>query len=225
MWLAHSVQEVSVRIGRRSVLARLAALGGCGWLESESIVESLPGTSPFTREVRIEVAELDAFFATGRAFYAANARAWIVGVPPEAKDALATSGDYTNAKAAETGFLCLYQKCTHLGCRVPECLTSGLFECPCHGSRYTRFGEYLAGPAPRGLDRFPSRIEDNELVIDVSTIVEGLPRGVHPSREEAIGPLCIVVTTPTAERGQRIGRGQSRRPGLTQAQELSLRCE
>ena len=41
------------------------------------------------------------------------------------------------------------QKCTHLGCKVPWCASSGQFECPCHGSKFNRAGEYRAGPAPR----------------------------------------------------------------------------
>jgi cytochrome b6-f complex iron-sulfur subunit len=33
----------------------------------------------------------------------------------------------------EKGIVALYQKCVHLGCRVPWCDTSQWFECPCHG--------------------------------------------------------------------------------------------
>ena len=54
----------------------------------------------------------------------------------------------------EQGIVALYQKCVHLGCRVPWCQTSQWFECPCHGSKYSRVGEKKGGPAPRGLDRF-----------------------------------------------------------------------
>ena len=54
----------------------------------------------------------------------------------------------------EAGIAALYQKCPHLGCRVPNCASSQWFECPCHGSQYNRVGEKKAGPAPRGMDRF-----------------------------------------------------------------------
>ena len=33
----------------------------------------------------------------------------------------------------EAGVMALYQKCPHLGCRVPECVSSQWFECPCQG--------------------------------------------------------------------------------------------
>ena len=54
----------------------------------------------------------------------------------------------------KAGINTLYQKCPHLGCRVPHCVTSQWFECPCHGSQYNRVGEKRGGPAPRGMDRF-----------------------------------------------------------------------
>ena len=60
-------------------------------------------------------------------------------------------------RAWRQGIVALYQRCVHLGCRVPWCQTSQWFECPCHGSKYNRVGEKKAGPAPRGLDRFRDR--------------------------------------------------------------------
>ena len=54
----------------------------------------------------------------------------------------------------EAGIVALYQKCPHLGCRVPQCVSSQWFECPCHGSQYNRVGEKKGGPAPRGMDHF-----------------------------------------------------------------------
>ena len=59
-----------------------------------------------------------------------------------------------SSPAWRPGVVALYQKCVHLGCRVPQCDTSQWFECPCHGSQYNQVGEKKGGPAPRGLDRF-----------------------------------------------------------------------
>ena len=64
------------------------------------------------------------------------------------------------------GLLALYRKCTHLGCVVPwrpdeqsedSLAASGRFNCPCHGSRFDRYGLVKGGPAPRPLDIFPIR--------------------------------------------------------------------
>ncbi|MDP9300506.1 MAG: Rieske (2Fe-2S) protein [Actinomycetota bacterium] len=94
------------------------------------------------------------------------------------------------------GLRALYQKCPHLGCKVPFCDSSGQFECPCHGSVYNLLGEYLAGPAPRGMDRFPISIQGNEVMVDTSSIVEGPPRGVHEGPTAAAGPSCQGSVSP-----------------------------
>ncbi len=40
----------------------------------------------------------------------------------------------------------------------------------CGGSQWSREGKYIAGPAPRDLDRFPSHVENNMLYIDLNLI-------------------------------------------------------
>lgn len=40
----------------------------------------------------------------------------------------------------------------------------------CGGSQWSREGKYVAGPAPRDLDRFPSHVENNTLFIDLNLI-------------------------------------------------------
>jgi len=52
------------------------------------------------------------------------------------------------------GVYALYKVCTHLGCLYAWVEATHRFECPCHGSKFTLTGKYLAGPAPRSLDRF-----------------------------------------------------------------------
>lgn len=82
------------------------------------------------------------------------------------------------------------EKCTHLGCRVPFCESSGRFECPCHGSKFTRAGDYVAGPAPRGMDRYPTSIgSDGLLYIDTGKKVQGAAPG-SAAIEAASGPAC-----------------------------------
>lgn len=45
----------------------------------------------------------------------------------------------------------------------------------CGGSVWTREGKYVAGPAPRDLDRFPARVENGKLYIDL-VLQKGAPR-------------------------------------------------
>ena len=114
-----------------------------------------------------------------------EARAYVVPGP----DALSDQFDGRSVEAG--GVMAIWQKCVHLGCRVPWCSTSQGFECPCHGSKYNSIGEYNAGPAPRNLDRFVVEITDGgELIIKTGTVVE-TPRAFQPSVSYPQGPSCI----------------------------------
>lgn len=87
--------------------------------------------------------------------------------------------------------IAISQKCTHLGCKVPFCDSSGQFECPCHGSVFNRVGEFRAGPAPRGMDRYPVEVgPDGLLYIDTGSLDEGPAPGSESIDEPARGPSC-----------------------------------
>jgi cytochrome b6-f complex iron-sulfur subunit len=132
--------------------------------------------------------------ADGSGFaYFPEGRMWITRYPSEAvPNARSVYGDAPGVvEGMEAGFVALYQKCPHLGCRVPECVTSQWFECPCHGSQYNRAGEWKGGPAPRGMDRFPISVDGTNLVVDTGTVVQGPPKGTNTTGQEAEGPNCI----------------------------------
>jgi cytochrome b6-f complex iron-sulfur subunit len=60
-----------------------------------------------------------------------------------------------NEAAGRFWLAVLYGICTHLGCLPKWVPNNDRFECPCHGSKFERSGQYIEGPAPRSLDRFP----------------------------------------------------------------------
>ena len=63
--------------------------------------------------------------------------------------------------------LALRTVCTHLGCITLCDAGQQAFQCPCHGSRFSREGINVAGPAPRPLERCAIRIaDDGQLEID-----------------------------------------------------------
>lgn len=80
--------------------------------------------------------------------------------------------------------------CPHLRCRVPYCASSGEFECPCHGSKFNRAGDYLEGPSPRGMDRYPVEVIEGVAVIDTATTIKGSEPGTMTIDEPAKGPHC-----------------------------------
>lgn len=56
-------------------------------------------------------------------------------------------------------------QCPHLGCIYHWEDDQGAFKCPCHASAFGTDGRVLAGPAPRPLDRYVSRVEGGKLLI------------------------------------------------------------
>ena len=76
-------------------------------------------------------------------------------------------GRFYLARLADGGFLALSRECTHLGCTVPWIASEGRFVCPCHASSFDITGDVLSPPAPRPLDIFPVRIENDIVKVDV----------------------------------------------------------
>ncbi len=76
-------------------------------------------------------------------------------------------GRFYLARLADGGFLALHRECTHLGCTVPWIASEGRFVCPCHASSFDITGDVLSPPAPRPLDVFPVRIENDIVKVDV----------------------------------------------------------
>ncbi len=92
----------------------------------------------------------------------------------------------------ETGLLALSLRAPGSGCEAQYCETSGWFEDPCQGSRWNGWGELREGPAARGMDRFPSRVRnDGVLVIDVARYLNGPPEGDVWLQTPPRGPHCL----------------------------------
>ena len=122
-----------------------------------------------------------------------EAQSWIV--PIDAKDIPGSSFEglpvIVGADGSDPGLMAMWQKCVHLGCRVPDCPSSKGFECPCHGSRYNYHGEYEAGPAPRNLDRFVVSVDDaGNMIADTGAVIK-TPRAKHKTIAYPQGPSCL----------------------------------
>jgi cytochrome b6-f complex iron-sulfur subunit len=142
--------------------------GAAGWTTYESL-------RPLVGDAKAATVDLGnvSSYAKDTATYVSDARLFVVN-----------TGTYLYA---------LSQKCPHLGCRVPFCESSGRFECPCHGSKYDIGGEWIEGPAPRGLDRFALVLDKSTgaLTADTSKVIVGPPRGSRKFFAPAKGPACI----------------------------------
>ncbi len=173
---------------RRSLLVSLAVFGAQFggatlaflWPNLKGGFGSLINAGPLA-DIKAQIQD------TGQPAYNGTGRFYLVpyaGTP---------SGDinYTAEGVTQEGVMPLYQRCVHLGCRVPFCNSSKWFECPCHGSKYNEAGEYQLGPAPRGMDRFKMTIDNGNVMVDTSTVVLGPPRGTDTIDEPPQGAFCV----------------------------------
>ncbi|HSJ55420.1 MAG TPA: Rieske (2Fe-2S) protein, partial [Anaerolineae bacterium] len=73
-------------------------------------------------------------------------------------------------RAADGGFLAVYNRCTHLGCTVNWVPEQNEFVCPCHAANFDFYGNFEGPPVPRPLDTFPVRFEDNAVRVDTAQL-------------------------------------------------------
>ena len=133
-------------------------------------------------EIRLQLVNPD---GTVTPFFIPAAQAYIVPFQGE------LDASQFDESVVVDGVMALWQRCVHLGCRVPVCDSSQGFECPCHGSKYNFHGEYSAGPAPRNLDRFVvSKSDGDALLIDTGAVIQ-TARAQEKTAEYPQGPSCL----------------------------------
>lgn len=189
-----------IGVNRRQFLNRATVTlmsAGLGTFAAAGFVAFLWPTAAPVFGGKVNVGKLDDILSSIRSsggfFYSSSARSYVTAYPSEALPKAKGVSSYSPVlPGLENGLTALYQKCPHLGCRVPECKSSQWFECPCHGSQYNRVGEKKAGPAPRGMDLFAITVSPTgDVVIDTSTVIPGAPLGTNTTGQEAEGPHCI----------------------------------
>jgi cytochrome b6-f complex iron-sulfur subunit len=75
-----------------------------------------------------------------------------------------SSGNFLVSRTGQDTFVALTAVCTHEGCVVSN-FSSGIYECPCHGSQYNTSGAVQKGPATRALNQFATSFSNNVLTI------------------------------------------------------------
>lgn len=142
-------------------------------------------------ELRAEIVQGDGSMVPK---FVAAAQSWLVvieesEVPGSSFDGLDV---YAGGGGGEPAVMALWQRCVHLGCRVPSCVPSQGFECPCHGSRYNFHGEYESGPAPRNMDRFAVEVnpDTNTLIVKTGEVRQ-TARAKTKTIQYPQGPSCV----------------------------------
>ena len=68
-------------------------------------------------------------------------------------------------KGKNGGVRVLSPVCPHLGCMVHYNSKDKEFLCPCHGSIFAADGSLVRGPALRGMDPLPHKVENGKLMV------------------------------------------------------------
>jgi cytochrome b6-f complex iron-sulfur subunit len=191
------VDEEEIGVSRRQFLNRalVGSVGISGAVFGISVIGFLWPTGGGGAGLKVNAGNFDDIMAeveaTRAPFYVPSAKSYVQPYPKAAVPLAEKVYPPNILTGMEQGVVALWQRCVHLGCRVPWCQTSQWFECPCHGSKYNRVGEKKDGPAPRGLDRYPVSIEGGDLFIDRSVTVQGPPIGTNTTKQQQEGPSCI----------------------------------
>jgi cytochrome b6-f complex iron-sulfur subunit len=196
-WIAPDPEAIGVsrrQFFNRATISLMAA--GIGTFSAASMVAFLWPTATGGFGGKVPVGRYDDIISGIRIgqgfFYAPEARAWITNYPLEAIPKAEGLYDEALLVGMRRGLIAQYQKCPHLGCRVPQCISSQWFECGCHGSQYNQVGEKKGGPAPRGMDHFPLIFSAaGDVTVDTGLILQGMPIGTNTTGQEAEGPHCV----------------------------------
>jgi len=77
-----------------------------------------------------------------------------------------TAGVFLVARTSATTFSAIEAVCTHEGCTITGA-DGSTYVCPCHGSRYNRSGQVLAGPARASLRQYGTTFTDGVVTIAI----------------------------------------------------------
>ena len=86
--------------------------------------------------------------------------------------------------------LALSNDAQHVGDIVEFCTSSRMFESAAHGEKFDIRGNYYAGPAARGLARYPVRVVGQQIFVDLDRELPGPDRGAQDALEPK-GRFCV----------------------------------
>ena len=116
-------------------------------------------------------------------------------IPPTDAAPLPNTGARSWISNSEQGVVALYNVCVHLGCLYGWQPVTNRFECPCHGSKFQKTGQYIEGPAPRSLDQFQmSMVVNGDTTAQTEIGGQALP--VQPDAQYLVNTGVLVRGLP-----------------------------
>ena len=139
--------------------------------------------------------------------YLAEGRTWLTEYPAEALPKAEKVYPPPILDGMEAGIVALYQKCPHLGCRVPSAPPRSGSSAPATARSTTGSARRRAARRPAAWTASPSSVDGGNVVTSTpARIIQGPPIGTNTTGQEAEGPHCI------SEAGRTDAAARRRRP-------------
>ena len=153
---------MDTNVSRRTFVAGTAGaalamlFAACGSKDGSSSSPSGPSSTP------VDLAVLNGSF-TGTKIQIAAAGSPLSDVGGAAL-VQSIAGPYLVSRTSASSFTAIEAVCTHEGCTITGA-DGGNYVCPCHGSRYTRSGQVVLGPATASLRQHATTFADGVVTI------------------------------------------------------------
>jgi Rieske Fe-S protein len=161
---AANVSDENADLSRRRFCAGACQMASCATLATLFTACGGSPTSPSGNGNVSTLATIAGRFATGRVDVTVAGSA--LATEGGAAVIESVAGVFLVARTSANGFTAIDATCTHEGCTVTN--TDGdVYVCPCHGSRYTRGGQVVKGPAMASLRRYTTSFSDGVVTIAI----------------------------------------------------------
>lgn len=176
----------SETLNRRQLLRKLAGVGLVG-LGALGAGLSVGGCSKRVEPGTTEA--LPGLHDDGDPLWAPEAEAYLIAFPALAQADADRNYPMRLRGRDSSGVVALKAACPNDGVRVSWCRGDRFFRCAGCSSVFTRYGDCVDGPSPRGLARLELSVNKaREVVIDRSVVIDG------PLRGTAIAPAIDPAT-------------------------------
>jgi cytochrome b6-f complex iron-sulfur subunit len=179
-----ALRRVGILAGGAAVLVSAEACGATLWALYTHQTERFGGLVTLGRKTDFPPALPQACtLDSAGVFYSTEARAFLVHLSSDTEfllsgealaDTLSTGSILRDGDGSY--WFALHQSCPHLGAPISYLLSCRSFKCPSHGAHFHCDGEYLDGPSPRSMDRFPVSFDGTNVVVDTGRLNKSVAR-------------------------------------------------
>jgi cytochrome b6-f complex iron-sulfur subunit len=158
------MSDATAHVSRRQFCAGACQAASCATLATLFTACGGSPTSPSSGGNVSTLGTLAGRFTTGRVDVTVAGSA--LATEGGAAVVESVAGVFLLSRTSANSFTAIDATCTHEGCTVTN-VDGDQYVCPCHGSRYTRSGQVVHGPALASLRRYTTSFTDGVVTIAI----------------------------------------------------------